>query len=178
MIRRLGDDLPVILMDRNQTVDLAPRFAKIGAKVYRRQVYPAPLTHVYFVSSNPKPTPKWSGGKGHAFSSLATVLIALLWLDSCRQADLDNLRKDVDRDTAQIHLDVREMRKEVQGNAKNIAVLNNQVKTIVKSLDKVDRKLDVLLDPSRRRPIVFPRKTSLSINLNARLILLRAPPTN
>ena len=42
----------VILMDGNQTVDLAPRFAKIGAKVYkwRRQVYPVPLTHVYFAS--------------------------------------------------------------------------------------------------------------------------------
>ena len=118
------------------------------------------------VASNPKPTPKWWErwqGPLTAFSSLATVLIALLWLDSCRQADLDNLRKDVDRDTAQIHLDVREMRKEVQGNAKNIAVLNNQVKTIVKSLDKVDRKLDVLLDPSRRRAHRVPPKDIIPV---------------
>ena len=81
----------VILMDRNQTVDLAPRFAKIGAKVYewRRQVYPAPLTHVYFVSSNPKLTPKWwddrwqgpltafkmvGAGKGHSQPSALSLL--------------------------------------------------------------------------------------------------------
>ena len=117
-------------------------------------------------ASNPKPTQKWWEkwqGALSALGSAATVVIAILWLDSCRQTDLDNLRKDVDRDTAQIHLDVREMRKEVQGNAKNIAVLKNQVKNIVKSVDKVDRKLDALLDSSRRQARRVPSEDIIPV---------------
>ena len=83
---------------------------------------------------------------------VGALAVPVILISTCQLQRLDALREDVGRDTAKIHKDVEKVSKEVHSNATNIAVLKNQMETVVESVKKVDGKLDRLLElPTKER---------------------------